>query len=354
MAKTRPASRMPRRLPKARIITKAMLIATGTHDWLAESRRGRDDGVGTGRHGHGDGDGVADQQRGAGDLRDVRAEVVPADHVGAAGLGVGAHDVPVTDRHDGEHPEDRRRHGRDDGEGRQTGDGHQNAQHLLGGVGRGGHDVGRQDGERRRLAQSLAVQVVADQRRAQEHALDAVATALGQVGGDRGVGPGGRPSEVVDRLLAVWTLCGRRAGHRYGLVPVPGRGELRPGAPTEKCTSVRSSEASQSAAASWGSRARPRGPRHPGWTEEPEQVRRADVLAGAHRRRGGRAQDGKCAAGRRLPQQGAGRPSELASQTAVPEGSAAPRQVAARPPRMRGQGERLQSGRLQAAIRARL
>ena len=34
MAKTRPASRMPRRLPKARMTTKAMLIATGTHDGL--------------------------------------------------------------------------------------------------------------------------------------------------------------------------------------------------------------------------------------------------------------------------------------------------------------------------------
>ena len=34
MAKTRPASRMPRRLPKARMRTKAMLIATGTHACL--------------------------------------------------------------------------------------------------------------------------------------------------------------------------------------------------------------------------------------------------------------------------------------------------------------------------------
>ena len=194
---------------------------------LAQGRCGRDDRVGTRGHRHCDGDGVADQQCGSGDLRDVGAEVVAADHVGTTGLGVRAHDVPVTNGHHREHAEDRRGHGCHDGEGRQPGDGHQNAQHLLGGVSGRRHHVRRQDGERSRLAQSLAVEVLADQGRSQQHAFDPVATALGQVGGDRGVGPRGGTRQVVDGLLAVGPLRGRHAGHGYGLVLVRAPGELR-------------------------------------------------------------------------------------------------------------------------------
>ena len=107
----------------------------------AERGSGRDDGVRAGRNRDRDRDGVADQQRRAGHLRNVRTEVVTADDVGAARLGIRADDVPVAHGHDGQYRKDCGRHGRDYGEGRQPGDGHQYAEHLLGGVGGRGHDV---------------------------------------------------------------------------------------------------------------------------------------------------------------------------------------------------------------------
>ena len=225
------------------------------------------------------------------------------------------------------------------------GDGDQNAEHLLGGVGRGGHDVRRQDGERRRLAQSLAVEVVADQRRAREHALDAVAPALGQVGGDRRVGPRGRPGEVVDRLVGrrvpLWSPCrawlrssarlpganrGLAAAQTGGVHRVAHGGQLLGRLP-EGCRRLRVPGAA-------------RRPRHPGWAVEPTEARRADVLARSHRRRGGGAQDGEGAARRRLPERGPGHPPELAAQAAVAEGCTAPRQVAPRPAGVRREGLR--------------
>ena len=187
------------------------------------SQRGRrgDDGIGARRDRDGNRDGVADQKGCAGDLRDVRAKVVPADDVRSPRLRIGPHDIPVTDGHHGQYRQDRRGHGRDDGERGEPGDGDEDPQHLLRRIGGGRHDVRGQDGERSRLAQPLAMEILADQGRPEEHALDPVATALGQAGGDRRVRPRGRTSEVVHGPVVFRPPGCRHAGHGYGLVPVP-------------------------------------------------------------------------------------------------------------------------------------
>ena len=179
----------------------------------------RNDGVGAGRDRDGDRDGVADQQCCAGDLGDVGTEVVPADDVGTARLGIRANHVPVADGDHGEHRQDRRRHRGHDGEGGKPGDGDQDAQHLLGGVRRGGHHVGGQHRQGGRLSQTLAVELVADQGRAQKDALDPVATALGQARRDGGIRAHRRPGQVVDGPRGVGSLGGCRPRHDYGLSP---------------------------------------------------------------------------------------------------------------------------------------
>ena len=140
----------------------------------AERGDRRDDGVGAGRHRDSHCDGVADQQGGAGNLGDVRPEVVPAHHVRAAGLRVGLDDIPVADRHHGQYGQDEQGCRRDQGEGRQPADGNQDPQDLLGGVRRGRHHIRGQDGERGRLAQALTGQVIVDQRWSEQQLLEPV------------------------------------------------------------------------------------------------------------------------------------------------------------------------------------
>ena len=190
-----------------------------------EGRGGRNDRIGPRRHRHRDGDGVADEEGSPGDLGQVGSEVVAADHVGAACLGVGADHVAVTDRHDGEDRQDGRGHRGDDGERGQSGDRNEDPQHLLGGVGRRGHDVGGKHGERRGLAQPLALEVVAHQGRPQQDTLHPVTAALREIGRQRRVGPGGRSRQLVSGANRLG-LAGRAGRlHGNGLPRCGGRGE---------------------------------------------------------------------------------------------------------------------------------
>ena len=178
------------------------------HRVAGQGRNGRDDGVGTGGDRHRHRDRVADEQGGPGRLGHIGAEVVPAHDVGTAGLRIGADDVAIEDRHD-------RQHGQDAGgerchqlERRQAGDGHQGPQHLLGGVGRGRHHVGRQDGQRRGFAQPLPDQFVAHQGRSEKESLDAVADSLRKIRRQGGVGSRGRAPEIGRRVQSL--VCVRR------------------------------------------------------------------------------------------------------------------------------------------------
>ena len=164
--------------------------------------------------------------------------------------------------------------------------------------------------------------------RAEQDALDAVAAALGQAGGDRGVGPRRRPGEVVDRLPALGFSCGRRAGHGYGLAPAsaPGRvigagglaeGAGQAGASTEKCTPVRSSEAAQRSSGRLRISGPLRGPRHAGRAVEPERGSpgrctgpiRPTIEVAAH-------STGSAPPAADCPSVGPGRPRHLAAQAA--------------------------------------
>ena len=177
-AKTFPASRMPRRLPKARSTTKT--IESGTAS--CPRRDGRNDGVRPGGHRDGHRDGVADEQRRPGHLGHVGTEVVPAHDVGATGLGIRADDVAIADRDDGQHGQDGAGDRRDQGEGDEPGDRDEDAEDLLGGVGRRRHHVRREDRQCGRLAQALAMQLIVHQRRAQEEPLDPVIQLFGKLG----------------------------------------------------------------------------------------------------------------------------------------------------------------------------
>ena len=132
-----------------------------------------------GRHRHREH--VVGQQRHAGDLRRQQAEVVARDHVRATGRRVLLDRLAVREDQEEQHDEHRRRDRHDEAEG---GGAHRDDQHpqdLLGGVGRRGDAVGREDGERGRDAEPLVFELVGVQRRAEDLVLDPVATRLRNV-----------------------------------------------------------------------------------------------------------------------------------------------------------------------------
>ena len=87
-----------------------------------EPRKGRDDGVGAGRNRDGHCDRVTDEKGGAGNLGDVRTEVVPTHYVGAACLRIRANHIAVADRHDSQNCHDGPCDGRNQGECNETPD----------------------------------------------------------------------------------------------------------------------------------------------------------------------------------------------------------------------------------------
>ena len=167
------------------------------------ARNGGNNGVRSGGDRDGHGDGVADQQSGAGHLRHIGTEVVSTDNVGPTGLGIGTDDVAVANGDDGQDAEDGPGDRCDEGEGHQSGNRDQNAENLLGGIGRGGHDIRRENRQCGRLTQPLAMQLVVDQRRTKQKPLDAVADSLGQVGRRQRR----RPDRSVRRRGCVRRVC---------------------------------------------------------------------------------------------------------------------------------------------------
>lgn len=93
------------------------------------------------RHGDGDRQRVVDQQRRTSQQPHRLAEVVESHDVGAAGGGVGVDGLAVA-RHDDpekDHDDDRQRH--EEAQRRHRGDRHEDDEHLLGGIRRGGDGV---------------------------------------------------------------------------------------------------------------------------------------------------------------------------------------------------------------------
>ena len=152
--------------------------------------RGHDGRAARGRlHRHRDH--VVDQQRDGGHLGDPRAEVLPGHDVRAARPGVDGHHLAVgqDDEHDA--GQDQQRHRQHQREGGQAEERQQRVEDLLGAVGRGGQPVAGQHAQRQRPGQPLVRQLLGDQRRPEDPALDRVPEPVGHVGrlGQAGNGP---------------------------------------------------------------------------------------------------------------------------------------------------------------------
>jgi hypothetical protein len=150
MAKIRPDSLTPRRLPIAMIVMNPTAIG---------------------------------QQRDAGHLRGDDAEVVLGDDVRAARRGIGLDGLAVAEHQDHQHAHQRDGDRHDVAEGQQTdtADEQQGAQDLLGGVRGGGQGVGGEDGQRRRFAEALVGQLVVVERLAEDLRLDPEPPRFGEV-----------------------------------------------------------------------------------------------------------------------------------------------------------------------------
>ena len=141
-------------------------------------RRGERGGAGGDRDR--DGEDVVGEQRDAGDLRRQQAEVVAGDDVGAAGGRVGLDRLPVREDQEPSTTSSAIVIGttsaeRGDADGR-----HEDAEDLLGRVGRRREVVGREHRERGRLAEPLVLEPLGVQRRTEQLVLDPVAAALGE------------------------------------------------------------------------------------------------------------------------------------------------------------------------------
>ena len=117
---------------------------------------------------------VVDQQCRGRHLRHLGPEVLPRHDVGAAGLRVNHHDLPVRRGHQGEDQQDHTHDGQQQDERREPGMREQLRQDLLGTVGGGRDRVGRKRAQRNGVRQPFVGQLLGDQRLAQEDALDHV------------------------------------------------------------------------------------------------------------------------------------------------------------------------------------
>ena len=146
-----PDSRRPRRL--AIVISEIERKAISIRMSYAPGPDRLDLGDGRGRR-HGDGHDVVDQQRGGGDQPEDGRQVRARHDVRAAAARIGATDLPVRHRHDGQQDRDRDRD-LDRQEHRARARQQQDAQDLLGRVGRRADRIGAEDRERLGLAQAL-------------------------------------------------------------------------------------------------------------------------------------------------------------------------------------------------------
>ena len=143
-----PASRRPRRLADG---DEADRDDADQDPLVVQERERRDDLLDSGRRRDRHGHDVVDHQRRRGDQADRPTDVLPRDRVRAAARRVGDADLAVRDRHGDE--QDRDRDADLDAE-RQGGGAaqDQDAQDLLGRVGRRADRVGAEDRQRLRLA----------------------------------------------------------------------------------------------------------------------------------------------------------------------------------------------------------
>ena len=135
-------------------------------------------GAGGNRHRHGEH--VVGEERDAGHLRGQEPEVVACHHVRATGGGVRLDRLPVRKDQEQQHREERDRDRHDEREGREPDDRHEHAQHLFGGVRRRREVVGSEHGEGGRLAQTLVLELLGVERRAEELVLQPVTQAVGR------------------------------------------------------------------------------------------------------------------------------------------------------------------------------
>ena len=156
---------------------------------------------------------VVDEERHRRDLRDLRAEVVARNDVGASRRRVEADDVEVGQRHDEQHPEDHEGDRDEEAEGREPDDRRHLREHLLGAVRRGRDAVRCEDAEGDGAAQTLAAELLGDERLAQDPALEPVCSGLGVLHREV-VGEGlARRQPGRDRLIL--NACGHAANlHR--------------------------------------------------------------------------------------------------------------------------------------------
>ena len=160
-----PDSRRPRRLPRV----MRTIAATPMPTPAATPGDGGDDLLhGRGR-GDGDGHDVVDQQRARGDQRGDHRQVGAGNRVGTAAGWIGDADLPIAR---GDHGEEQRdRNGDREAEHQRPGAGEdQDAEDLLGRVGRGRDRVRAEDRERLRLRQALGDVVVDRERPTEQHA----------------------------------------------------------------------------------------------------------------------------------------------------------------------------------------
>ena len=158
-------------------------------DWGVRQLRERgDDRRAASRDLHRDRDRVVDEQRDRRDLRHPWPEVLARHYVGPARPGVDGDNLPVGEHDERDAGEDDQRHRQDKRERRNADNGHELDQHLLSPVGGRGDAVGGEHAERQRLGQPLLGDLLVDQRRPEELALELVPEGLGQRGGDVGAG----------------------------------------------------------------------------------------------------------------------------------------------------------------------
>ncbi len=134
----------------------------------------------SGGHRDGNGQGVVDQQRDRRDLSNLRTEVLTGDDIGTPRFCVDLDHFEVREGDEGQHHDDGNRDRHDEGERGDADHFDQRDQRLLGGVGRGRDDVGGQDGERRRLVETLRAQLLGRERRPEQLVLQAIAEGLGE------------------------------------------------------------------------------------------------------------------------------------------------------------------------------
>ena len=148
---------------------------------VSQRRDRRGDRGGAGRDRHRDGEGVVDQQRRAGDETGGGAEVVLADDVGAAAVGVRGDRLAVAEHHDGQQQDHQQRDGTEVADRRHADDGHEDVQDLLGGERARRDGVGREDRQADGLGQPLMRRGRRLQRSADEQPLGRRVEARHQV-----------------------------------------------------------------------------------------------------------------------------------------------------------------------------